>query len=300
MSQHPLFAQPGVHVRQEGKTIIVDFHQGLMSWALLGGNIPTNCPERGAFSTPVLTLHPEEGKGGIIALAIKQTSHLSKGRYTTDYMHGLFEVTWGDDGKPRLNADSSWYKDGLMFRTIVDREEHSGIEVNIAGGWVSSHNYHRSGMKTDKPLYVPDGNLLCRYLYGEAGADEVKATAIPLDEMSLKLASEGISKLVKIVHELRRSAFSIEEMGQRERREAEATIEGHRLALVAQTTYMRKVSRHSAQILVPAARVLSKISARWVPVWAERIIRLHGFCAFMAEHYGEVSLSQPPQIPEYG
>ncbi|MDD5567231.1 MAG: hypothetical protein PHH01_03475 [Patescibacteria group bacterium] len=120
-----------------------------------------------------ITIAPEKGKAGLVALA---SGHLIKGSWSHNCY--LLEVRWElEDGKrPSVDLKQVWQPSADRLGGIVsyDNNQYHCIQVMIDSDWFTS-NRRMQG----KPgyRYVPDPNLLCRYLIGEVDKETVIAAA---------------------------------------------------------------------------------------------------------------------------
>ena len=112
-------------------------------------------------------VHPEPGKKGIIALVLQ---HNDK---TVSYHPTILEVVWKNNS-PVVELAESW-----ATSERVGHVSPFGIEVMLPNGRrFASHGRFPMVDKSKRPLLVPDGDLLCRYLFGTAKAHEVLHTAV--------------------------------------------------------------------------------------------------------------------------
>ena len=129
-----------------------------------------------------VTLYPEYGKDGIVALAIIYRQHEGKGHVNTSHIPAFLKLYWKEnegDKKvlyPFIDLDKPW-----IPTSRVGHVRDGGIEVRLQNGRrFCTENYPEWRRREDKnlPVYLTDGNLLCRYLWGTAHADDVLQAAV--------------------------------------------------------------------------------------------------------------------------
>ncbi|MDD4900903.1 MAG: hypothetical protein PHS62_02195 [Patescibacteria group bacterium] len=138
---------------------------------LLGASCKTDIAPSGNWVDSV-TFFPATGRSAIVALMVRNAEK-SPGDWNRSF---FLKITWRE-GKPWINLDEAWV-------SPADRPGHAsewGVTVQINDVTYSSVF---SDEKRQSPTrrFVRDGNLLCRYLIGDATTDEVQAAAQAFQE----------------------------------------------------------------------------------------------------------------------
>lgn len=170
---------------------------------IVGSTIPTSVSPTPDYSHTI-TLYPEKGKTGIIALSVRITSGRDrKGSPINEYFSAFLLVGPSKDGTPIIDLQDQWVPTQRIGGLCGgSHDEIIEIIVKIGGKVFTSeviYDYQYTDGKK-KPHRVTDTDLLCRYLFGEAEASEVisAATAPKLEENARK----QLPKLVAQVNEL--------------------------------------------------------------------------------------------------
>lgn len=139
------------------------------SLRLLGSTMPTNVDviQVGENGVPQIVMYPKPGEDGLVALCIR----ILRGQ-NADYVPCFFRVVWKE--KEGTKYPFIYLKESWVSPERIGHAAQSSIDVTIKGKRFSS--FKRNG--EDAPIYVPDGNLLCRYLWGTASALDVLHVAV--------------------------------------------------------------------------------------------------------------------------
>ena len=165
---------------------------------LLGSTFPTSVQADGhSTGHPQVTLYPEKGQNGLVAVAVV-ISHNPKAM--AHFISAFLEVTWKNkDGNdyPFVDLDKPWISADRVGQTT----SHD-IEVMLPGG-KRFCTYDHFGWKHNEgknlPTCVPDGDLLCRYLWGTAHASDVLHAAV-----QHKLEPTAKKRVEELTNEVRR------------------------------------------------------------------------------------------------
>ena len=143
-----------------------------------------------------LTIYPDpdEGKGGIIAVSVLSTERDHKGKPWSDTIFAFFEVIWRGN-HPFINLDETW----TSPERIGQLTQKDQIIVTIRNRRYCSYNHHQWKNGESQPTFVPDSDLLCRYLYGTASAADVLHAAV-----QHKLEESAKSRVEKLSTEVAR------------------------------------------------------------------------------------------------
>lgn len=157
-------------------TIVLTSSQGNIT--LIGSSVPVSC--RPGDNVASLTITPWMTRPGVVAVTVFDRG---RGRGVADWVSYLLVV--GFSGEiPRINLET-------VFECKGDRlgQAHKGafIEVLINNDWYHSLDVVKYPIPKRSGHYVPDPNLLCRYLVGDASADEVKAATQKHTEEQMEL-----------------------------------------------------------------------------------------------------------------
>jgi hypothetical protein len=160
----------------------------------LQASVASNAP---AEKLKTITLYPQQGEEGIIALVIHAFSHRSGGKHDhAQYIEipVFLKLTWkqeGDTKKPFVDLDNPWYPADRIGQ--VQREQ---VEVCIKGKRFATYDHAQWNFNEKKscPIFVQDGDLLCRYLWGTASAADVLDKAVEKKlEPSLRVRVERLT-----------------------------------------------------------------------------------------------------------
>ncbi len=141
----------------ENKALLLYFDDTSTKIIFLGSTMKVSAENEGEESHQ-LTIYPEVGKEGVIALGIS----LAGGTHTSSF----FKVIWkqkGDVTHPFIIADQPWSSPFRIGRITID-----GVIVRLSNGKRSL-----SFEEISKTGYRVSGNLLCRYLFGTAHAADL-------------------------------------------------------------------------------------------------------------------------------
>ncbi len=122
-----------------------------------------------------LTIYPEEGKEGVIAICVVRASSNQRWLYSP----ALLRIEWrkNTEGKffPYIDLEECWVPANRICHVSGE-----GLEVVLGGKRFSTHNYRKEGAKGHRldPLYVPDGNVICKYLFGTLHSSDVLHAAV--------------------------------------------------------------------------------------------------------------------------
>ena len=134
-------------------------------------------------------ISPKEEKEGIVALSIAAQESNGKQSWTR-YYDFILSVRSPKGGKPVIELSEFWIPPAERLPEIV---EHSALVVR-AGGEVFTNSRHKFPEPTH---FVPNPNLLCKFLVGEVTSDDLWAAATAHEkEMS---AREMISELERTI-----------------------------------------------------------------------------------------------------
>lgn len=170
---------------------------------MLGSSLPASVsPDRYTYVNS-LTIAVERGKKGVMAVRVT-TARFDK-KYT-NYIGFLLPVEWkGDDPRPFVDLEHPFVPRGDRLGQVVD--DH--LEVVIDGKTFTTNEH----AERDEPgkVYIPDGNLLCKYLVGDVDAEEVKAAATECaeEEAARKKLPETLNTLQDARHMLDRQGEHI-------------------------------------------------------------------------------------------
>ncbi len=180
----------GVHVRFFGSTMPASIS-------------PTN--DYG--TTNQMTLYPEHGKDGIVAIVVVISERDSKGRTNSDFISAFLKVSWKEkEGQkyPFIDLDDPWVSADRIGQVTND-----GVEVMLKNDKrFCTYDHFRWDHNKGKnlPGYVQDGNLLCRYLWGTAHAADVLHAAVQkkLEPLATERVEQVTNKNRRLQNENRR------------------------------------------------------------------------------------------------
>lgn len=170
---------------------------------LFGSTMPMSAQRTDEFSSPSqLIVYPEQGKDGIVAIAVAIVSEDRKGYQRSQYVTAFLRVSWkqkGEQAYPFIDLDESW-----VPADRIGQVTHEGVEVMLKNGrrFSSRDNFKYDVNKgKDLPRFVPDGDLLCRYLWGTAHAADVLHAAV--QEKVKSLEPTAVKRVEQLTGELR-------------------------------------------------------------------------------------------------
>ncbi|MDO8512769.1 MAG: hypothetical protein Q7S57_05860 [bacterium] len=199
------------------RTISLGSPQGNIT--LIGSSLPVSCRPGDEVSS--LTIRPDPEAVGVIAVSVYDRGRTKE---ASERIACLFAVGHTTDGESRINLENAFECDG---ERLGEAHWEGFVEV-----WVGVESYH--SFNTDKfpqykrsGRYVPDPNLLCRYLVGTASADEVKAAALKVEEDQTELEElrAKVSRLTELgIHDLTKLS-GLNRQLEEERNRSEAILE---------------------------------------------------------------------------
>lgn len=155
-----------------------------------GASVPTNEIPGRFKSVHSLTLVVE--KKGIVAVSVSYT--IGKSNYNTDFFLSLENK----DGKVKVDLDDQWFPKAERLGNISD---YGVVNVMIDDKWYTTDEGYKLDPGKDQgsikkgKIFVPDANLLCKYLIGNIDAQAVIDAAQEVTEE--KSAREQIAELEK-------------------------------------------------------------------------------------------------------
>lgn len=185
-------------VTRKDEAIRIAALQGACKIRLLGSTLPTSAiPQISGWGNDSLVIYPE-GKDGIIAIVVQVLFKGKNGWNDSNDFTAFLRVIPQKDGSVYLNLEDQWFPAKRVGQLTVH-----GMDVRIGNKTFST----RSGCAPEA-IAFPDGNLLCKYLFGEASAGEVitAATESKLEENARK----QLPKLVARINELENENLKLE------------------------------------------------------------------------------------------
>jgi len=145
--------------------IRVDYTQAVIRF--LGASCDASVkPNNEALNS--FTLFPTPGKPALVALAV-----VNKDKHPDEWTRAYFlDITWREGSLPWVDLDEAW----IPSRATKGQALEWGITVQI-GKVTYSSDFHDEKRQSATLRLVPDGNLLCRFLIGDATSAEVQAAA---------------------------------------------------------------------------------------------------------------------------
>lgn len=107
---------------------------------------------------------PQKDKSGVVAVSVR----VDRGKHDCDWLDFMLPVSWKDD-KPFVNLEDVWIPSADRLGQVV--EQH--INLCVEDQWFTTYEYGAES----QTRYLPDPNLACRYLVGDATAEDVIAAA---------------------------------------------------------------------------------------------------------------------------
>lgn len=184
------------------RAISVEVPNGNFSIRPLGSTMPMNVDviKPGETGVTQIVLYPELGEDGLVAFCVR----INRGQ-GAEYVPVFYHVVWKEKEGikyPFIHVDESW-----VSTERIGRATASSIEVMVKGKCFSS----RENADT---IFVPDGNLLCRYMWGSASALDVLHAAVqkkvePITDKrveqlrrEVRIATQELSRSVELVTQL--------------------------------------------------------------------------------------------------
>lgn len=162
--------------RIEGEAVFLSVQYTMHeSMHLHGTTVPCSARSGGSNLTNLI-IYPEPGKDGIIAITLQhvKVGHRDRAMYSFDNF--FLKVTWkqkeGEEPYPFVDIENPWFSAERIGQATRD-----GIDVVIKG--IRFTTYPHGIDKNERNIFhVPDGDLLCHYLWGTADAADVLHAAI--------------------------------------------------------------------------------------------------------------------------
>ncbi|MEA1929408.1 MAG: hypothetical protein U9M92_00765 [Patescibacteria group bacterium] len=153
-------------VSDKGVILLRPYFTG-SSIRFLGTSIPTSA-KPGDNELASICIYPEESRPGLVAVVVMVPGK----RRDTNFRQFFLQVRW-ENGQPRIDLEET---SCLLDSRRLGQAYDDHIEVEIDGQRYSSVSVRAT--RAGKPiLHVPDANLLCCYLAGTAGAEEIVEAA---------------------------------------------------------------------------------------------------------------------------
>lgn len=164
-------------------TVVIQQWRSNTHFMFLGASCPTNIPPH-FESLTMLSLEPRKGMKEVIAVAV--TVESDDRRRPTHHANFLLSATFEDgkhDGKPWVDSENPFSLASGRLGGIVGGGNSAGLSVRVGERTfvypplaLSTNTLTRL---TEKGHFVvSDGNVLCRYMTGEATAKEVEAAVV--------------------------------------------------------------------------------------------------------------------------
>ncbi len=145
---------------------------------LFGSTMPTSARplnQRGSGEHQ-LVLYPKSGESGIIAICVCTFGDTTGGGKEVITLPAFLLVQWkkNHEGQPFpfIDLQDQWFPEDRIGQVC----DH-GLEIEICGKRISTddlRSFRQDGQPREgDPLYLPDGNLACLYLFGKADPSQV-------------------------------------------------------------------------------------------------------------------------------
>lgn len=143
--------------------LLTCLHAGKLQ--VLGGSVPIAGKHQHNLTSVAIV--PQAGTPGVVAVAAFSNMGPHKGG---EWFGFLLAVEMGADGKPHIDLDTPF----IPSAERLGSADSTGVQVEIGDTGFTSFEYAKWTRNT---RHVPDADLLCRYLVGQASADDVQAAA---------------------------------------------------------------------------------------------------------------------------
>jgi len=171
---------------------------------VLGSTMATSVICTGNYNSQShVNIYPEKAKCGIVAVVVIVDTEGDKGRIRSEYIPAFLKVVWKEkDGSqfPFVDLDDPWIPANRIGQVTSE-----AIEVMLSGGkrfCTEDHSVYGYNNGKNLPGYVPDGSLLCHYLWGSASAADVLHAAVQkkLEPLATKRVAELTSEAQRLQH----------------------------------------------------------------------------------------------------
>ena len=200
---------------EEKKSVLLSAGPAFDQIEFLGASVPASVSPGSKVSFLTLGNVVSTDEDGVVAIVL----HTERGSGKNSQRHSVpfFLSVSQKDGQPYIDLEEYWVSSADRPGQIVcEYGYESWLEVRINGEVFSTRdpiNKYEPAKLRHVNRYVPDVNLLCKYLAGDVGAEEVKEAAERGDaEVAAKLkppVDEEKEKLSALFEEAKRTASQL-------------------------------------------------------------------------------------------